>query len=84
MGKYEVPKCWDIALVSMHAGEKFKIKCPAHYAYGGEEKYSHFGSSKIPSNSNLIFDIELLNCATSFTELDEANSLDGNDAAPLS
>jgi hypothetical protein len=64
----------------MKAGEKITLKCPPFYAYGGEEKYSHFGSAKIPAYSELIFEVDLLNCETTATKLNKKNKADGNGA----
>lgn len=83
MGHYDVPKCWEIALISMHAGESLSMKCPAFYAYGGHERYSHFGSAKIPANSDLVFELDVLNCEETAADLDKANEEDENDAVPL-
>ena len=80
IGTYRVPKCWEIALASMKAGEKITLKCPPFYAYGGEEKYSHFGSEKIPAYSELIFELDLLNCETTGSKLNKANKRDNNGA----
>lgn len=78
-----MPKCWEIALVSLKAGEKIRMKCPAHYAYGGTEKYSHFGSVKIPAWSDLIFELDVLECEETPDALDAANARDGTGATPL-
>ena len=83
MGYYQAPKCWEIALISLKAGESIKMRCPAFYAYGGEEKYSHFGSVKIPANSELIFEIDVLNCEETDKALDSANLADKNKADPI-
>ena len=83
MGHYQVPKCWEIALTSLKAGERIKMECPAFYAYGGEEKYGHFGSVKIPANSDLIFELDVLNCEASQEDLDQANANDNNGAIKL-
>lgn len=83
IGYYQVPKCWEIALVSLRAGEKIRMRCPAHYAYGGTEKYSHFGSAKIPAWSELIFELSVLECEETPDLLDAANARDGTGATPL-
>lgn len=83
IGKYTVPKCWDIAIVGLHAGEQLTMKCPSFYAYGGNERYSHFGSAKIPANSALTFELDVLNCESNAHDLDKANIEDENGATPL-
>jgi hypothetical protein len=62
MGQYEVAKCWDLSLANMHAGEKIKISCPAVYANGGAETYGDFDSFRIPENTDLTYDLEVLEC----------------------
>ena len=44
----------------MHIGETAKITCPSELAYGEQ------GSGPIPPNSTLVFDIEVLNCETTY------------------
>ena len=83
IGHYEVPKCWEIALTSLKAGERIRMECPAFYAYGGEQKYGHFGSVQIPANSDLVFELDVLNCEDSKEDLDQANANDGNGAEKL-
>ena len=60
LGQNEVIPCWEKAFVQMHIGETAKITCPPELAYGEE------GSGPIPPNSTLVFDIEVLNCETTF------------------
>jgi|ERR1712195_69362 len=62
MGQYEVAKCWDLALANMHAGEKLKLFCPSVYANGGAETYGDFDSFRIPENTDLTYDLEVLEC----------------------
>ena len=61
-GNFHVVKCWDISVILLHAGEKLKISCPAYLANGGSEEYSHIGSKKIPANTPLTYEIEILEC----------------------
>ena len=46
---------WAEGLQLMHVGEKFELYIPSNLAYG-----AHSPSSKLPSNSVLVFSIELL------------------------
>ena len=46
---------WEEGLPGMKVGETRKLWVPAAMAYGAQEK------TKIPANSNLIFEVELLN-----------------------
>ena len=51
-----VIKCWEDALVQMQVGEKADIGCPSATAYGAKSK------PKIPANSDLIFNVEVVSC----------------------
>lgn len=54
LGQGSVIKGWDFGLVGMKPGEKRKLTIPPKYGYGSQ------GVSKIPPNSTLIFEIEML------------------------
>lgn len=54
LGKGEVIKAWDIAVVTMKVGEVCHITCKPEYAYG-----SAGSPPKIPPNSTLVFEVEL-------------------------
>ena len=56
LGQAEVIECWDEGVKKMNVGEKSTIECPASMAYGDVMKPG------IPENSDLIFDMELLDC----------------------
>lgn len=73
LGHWESIKCWELAIVSMQAGEVVDMECPHYYAYGGTEKWSHFGAKKIPSNTDLEFKLEVLECEASIEALNEKN-----------
>lgn len=59
IGTGRVIKGWDIGLMGMKVGSKRKLFVPAHLAYG-ERKIGAY----IKPNSNLIFEIELLEVLT--------------------
>ena len=54
IGSKRVIQGWDLGLMGMKEGGKRKLFVPAHLGYGEREK------NRIPANSNLIFEIELL------------------------
>lgn len=55
LGVGQVIKCWDFTVAQMTKGQKVKVKCPSHTAYG-----SRGAGNIIPPNADLIFEIELL------------------------
>lgn len=59
IGTGRVIKGWDIGIMGMKVGGKRKLLVPAHLAYG-ERQMGAF----IPANSNLTFEIELLEVLT--------------------
>ena len=59
IGTGRVIKGWDIGLMNMRVGGKRKLFVPAHLAYGERQIGAH-----IKPNSNLIFEIELLEVLT--------------------
>ncbi|MCY1549359.1 FK506-binding protein [compost metagenome] len=59
IGTGRVIKGWDQGLMGMKVGGKRKLFVPAHLAYGERQIGEH-----IKPNSNLIFEIELLEVLT--------------------
>ncbi|EIK52662.1 peptidyl-prolyl isomerase [Stutzerimonas stutzeri TS44] len=59
IGSGRVIKGWDIGLLGMKVGGKRKLFVPAHLAYGERQVGAH-----IKPNSNLYFEIELLEVLT--------------------
>ncbi|XP_061641740.1 peptidyl-prolyl cis-trans isomerase FKBP5 [Phyllopteryx taeniolatus] len=55
VGKGQVLKAWDIGVLSMQRGEVCMLLCKPEYAYG-----SAGNPDKIPPNSSVHFEIELL------------------------
>jgi FKBP-type peptidyl-prolyl cis-trans isomerase FkpA len=53
-----VIKCWQEGIQKMKVGGKAKLVCPPGIAYGSQ------GSGKIPPNSPILFDVELLDITT--------------------
>ena len=58
IGTRRVIKGWDQGLMGMQVGGKRKLWVPAHLGYGERQVGS------IPPNSNLVFEIELLEVLT--------------------
>ncbi|XP_076870564.1 peptidyl-prolyl cis-trans isomerase FKBP5 isoform X2 [Brachyhypopomus gauderio] len=55
VGKGQVIKAWDIGVCSMQKGEMCLLLCKPEYGYG-----STGSPPKVPPNSNLLFQVELL------------------------
>jgi len=72
-GAFKVDKCWDMSVFLMSAGESYTIHCPSFYAKGGEEVYGHFDSFRIPPNTDLTYQIEILECEPTLAEIEKAN-----------
>lgn len=62
IGKSDVFKCWDLAVPQLKAGAKAKLTCPAHYAWGNAYTQAPLGGEPIPLNSDVYFDLEVLEC----------------------
>ena len=58
IGTRRVIQGWDLGLIGMRVGGKRKLWVPAHLGYGERQVGS------IPPNSNLVFEIELLEVLT--------------------
>ena len=50
-----VIKCWDEGLLHLSLGMKARLLCPPDFAYG-----SKGAGDVIPPNSNILFDVELI------------------------
>ncbi|MGO4329942.1 FKBP-type peptidyl-prolyl cis-trans isomerase [Cupriavidus sp. 2TAF22] len=59
IGTGRVIKGWDIGLMGMKTGGRRRLFVPAHLAYGERQVGEH-----IRPNSNLVFEIELLEVLT--------------------
>jgi len=56
LGEGKVIKGWDEGLALMKKGERYLFRIPSELGYGEQEA----GGGKIPANSTLIFDVELI------------------------
>lgn len=62
VGNAEVFKCWDLAVPQLTQGTKARVTCPAHYAWGNAYTQSPLGGEPIPLNSDVYFDLEVVEC----------------------
>jgi len=69
LGEGQVIKGWDLGVATMHKGEKSILTCKPEYAYGSQAQ------GKIPANSTLQFEVELLNWVE---ESDVSSKKDGS------
>ncbi len=58
LGTGKVIKGWDEGIALMHVGDKFRLIIPPSLGYGANQ------AGKIPPNSTLIFDTELMKVST--------------------
>lgn len=54
VGRQQVITCWDEVVLHLGVGDRVNVICPSHTAYGER------GVGPIPANSDLKFDIEML------------------------
>ena len=73
-GFYEVVKCWDLAVYLLHTGESVTIKCPSKFAHGGRMTYGHFGHEYIPSDTDITYKLEVLECEPTVNTINAANA----------
>jgi len=69
LGQGQVIKGWDLGVATMRKGEKAILTCKPEYAYGSQSQ------GKIPANSTLQFEVELLNWVE---ETDVSSKKDGS------
>jgi hypothetical protein len=62
LGAHEVFKCWDLALPKLQKGSFASLNCPSYYAYGNAFTWPPVGGEPIPLNSDVDFDIEVVDC----------------------
>jgi len=62
LGASEVFKCWDLAIPKLNSGTKATLHCPSFYAWGGAYTQAPLGGEPIPLNTDVNFEIEVVNC----------------------
>ena len=62
LGHREVFHCWDLAMTQLHQGDKAHLDCPSYFAYGGAFTWAPIGGEPVPLNSDMEFDIEVVEC----------------------
>jgi len=70
LGAHEVFSCWDFAITKLKKGSTAQLNCPSYYAWGGAYTQSPLGGEPIPLNTDVNFDIEIVDCnrTPEFTE----------------
>ena len=62
LGAHEVFKCWDLAVPKLQQGSKARLSCPSYFAYGNARTWPPVGGEPIPLNSDVDFDVEVVEC----------------------
>lgn len=62
LGAHEVFSCWDFAIPKLHKGDVARVSCPSYYAWGGAYTQSPLGGEPIPLNTDVNFDLEIVDC----------------------
>jgi len=71
LGRYRVVKCWELAIINMHAGEQFKLACPAYLSHGGHAYYADGDDAfEVPADTPLTYDLNVLECHASKPHVD--------------
>ena len=60
VGKKNVIRCWDEGIVGLKVGEKAQLVCPPEYAYGSRQM------GKIPANTPLLFQVEVVSIESKY------------------
>lgn len=55
-------RCWDLAIPQLKSGAKARVTCPSRLAWGGSVQDSPLGGEPIPANSDVTFDLEVVDC----------------------
>lgn len=70
-GHYTVVQCWDFSVFLLKAGQQIKMDCPAYEANGGAEVYGDFDSFRIPKNTPLTYELDVLECDSNLEEFNK-------------
>jgi hypothetical protein len=62
LGASEVFRCWDLAIPKLVQGDKATLHCPSYYSWGGAYTQAPLGGEPIPLNTDVNFDIEVVEC----------------------
>lgn len=62
MGSDKVYKCIDMALTNLKKGTHATVSCPSKLVFGSAEVQAPLGDETIPKNSDVVFDLEVLDC----------------------
>jgi len=62
LGDHQAFKCFDVAIPQLKQGAKDTLHCPSFYAWGSAHTQSPLGGEPIPANSDIDFEIEVVEC----------------------
>jgi len=62
VGASEVFKCWDLGVQELKQGEKAVLHCPSYLSWGGAYTQAPLGGEPIPLNSDIDFEVEVMEC----------------------
>ena len=65
LGHFDEIKCFDLIVSNMKTGESAEVMCPSKLVYGDHAKFGHFTSVPIPAGSDIVFNIDVLECVES-------------------
>jgi hypothetical protein len=68
-GQYNIFKCWDLSVMFLQATERISMYCPSYLANGGATTYSQLGSTPIPANTPMYFDIQVVECQAKLEDM---------------
>lgn len=62
LGAHEVFSCWDLIVPKLRKASTARLTCPSFYAWGNAFTQSPLGGEPIPLNSDVVFDLEIVDC----------------------